>query len=363
MLNEKISTFFDFLPEKNLTEEYFYEHKGNYPVYSGQTRNEGIVSYIDNYEHDGNCVTVTTYGNNAGRLFFRIGKYTIGRNCMGIKPKKQYLDQINMEWFSYKFQNLFYKLRIGDLHGQRSLNQKLIKNVIINIPSIEIQVDQLYQYRKLQKMIKHVTKIQHEISEFLENKLDYFPIKFTNHLSEIFNICGGNNNLTEEFIYNNQPTTSDEAIPIYSGSTIQSTSLGFIERTAQKKSKGLKISKAPAIIVVRKGLAGTMKYVKTGDFTITDDAYVMTLKTEWKNKINLRWFVLQYQDLFKNLVTSKSDNATFSKEYAEQQTIAIPPINAQNNIAKKIIKLDALKIRLIEIEKNAYDLVKCQIIY
>ena len=47
MLQEKIGKLFNFISETNITEEYSYLHKGKYPVYSGQTENEGIVSFID----------------------------------------------------------------------------------------------------------------------------------------------------------------------------------------------------------------------------------------------------------------------------------------------------------------------------
>ena len=229
---KKISEFFDFITETNLIEEYFYAHKGKYPVYSGQTENNGIVAYIGSYKQNFNCVTTTTYGN-AGKLFFRTKKYTIGRNCMGIKPKKEYEKQINMEWFSYKFQNLFYRLRIGDPCGQRSLNQTLIENKIIEIPVMRIQKIQLHNYKKLQKIQNVITDVNIEISKILESKLNRFQIKSKSILKEIFDMQGGNSNLTEQFIYNNQPTNKKLEIPILSGSTIHSNSMGVISKFAR----------------------------------------------------------------------------------------------------------------------------------
>jgi len=54
----------------------------------------------------------------------------------------------------------------------------------------------------------------------------------------------------------------------------------------------------------------------------------------------------QYQGLFYSLITSRSDNATFAKEYAVKQTVFIPDIEIQNNIANQLIKLDGTLKRI-----------------
>ena len=112
--------------------------------------------------------------------------------------------------------------------------------------------------------------------------------------------------------------------------------------------------------MARNGYAGTMTHMEE-EFTTNDHAYVLTLKAEWEDKIDLRWFVYQYQELFYNLVTSKSDNATFNKEYAEKQKIKIPDIKVQKSIVKNLLKIDKT---IIELEKNKTlieDLIECEI--
>jgi hypothetical protein len=42
-LSDTFENLFVFLPETNITEQYLYDHKGEYPVYSGQTEGEGII--------------------------------------------------------------------------------------------------------------------------------------------------------------------------------------------------------------------------------------------------------------------------------------------------------------------------------
>jgi hypothetical protein len=114
--------------------------------------------------------------------------------------------------------------------------------------------------------------------------------------------------------------------------------------------------------VARNGYAGSMKYIETGEFTTNDHAYVLTPKTAWEGKVNLRWFSHQYQALFHNLVTSKSDNATFNKEYAEKQETIIPDISIQNSIAEKLLKLDRLFENVKSLKRKTEGLINFQIL-
>ena len=361
MIKAKIGEMFDFISETNLTEEFFYEHKGNYPVFSGQTENEGIVAFIDTFYQEGPCITFTTYGS-AGKMYFRNGKYTIGRNCMGLKLKEEYKDKVNMEYFSFKFQNLFYRLRIGDPKGQKSLNKTLIENVEVIILSKNIQEKQLKLYKKAKILLETVNDCILNFKKMLNISIVVSKYKYEESLSEIFHFEGGNGGLTEEFIYYNQPTSEDDKMAILSGATLKANLMGYISRNAKPNSKGLKVFKGPAIIVVRKGIAGQMTLISDGEFTTNDDVYVLIPKKDWKDKINLRWFAYQYQELFFNLVTSKSDNATFNKEYARKQMVKIPDITVQNKIAEKFLIVEELVEKLEKLKREIEELIEYEII-
>jgi hypothetical protein len=61
------------------------ENLGEYPVYSSQTSDNGVMGYIDTYDFEGDYVTWTTDGANAGRVFFRTGKFLAIENY-AVKP-------------------------------------------------------------------------------------------------------------------------------------------------------------------------------------------------------------------------------------------------------------------------------------
>ena len=170
MITNTIGKLFDFLPETNLVEEDFYNHEGIYPVFSGQTEGQGIVAYIDSYNQQEPSVTFTTYGAKAAKMCYRTGNYTIGRNCMGLRPKEESKKDINLEWFAHSFQNLFYRLRHGPIDGQRSLNKVILENITINIPIGDIQTKELKFYLKIEDTLRKIKNITSELeSIYLEH--------------------------------------------------------------------------------------------------------------------------------------------------------------------------------------------------
>jgi restriction endonuclease S subunit len=89
-----------------------------------------------------------------------------------------------------------------------------------------------------------------------------------------------------------------------------------------------------------------MALVNDDIFTINDNANVIFVKEKWRDKINLKWFIYQYQEMIFNLLSSKSDNATFNKTYLQAQKIIVPDIKIQNEIAAKINQIDEIKTEL-----------------
>lgn len=364
MLTATIGNLFHFIPETNITEDYLYNHPGQYPVYSGQTEAQGILGYIDSFNQHLPCVTFTTYGVGAGKLFYRQGNYTIGRNCMGLRPKKIYTDTINLKWFSYSFQNTFYRLRIGDTEGQRSLNKLLLQRQVITIPDIQIQNKQLMQYVDLELALQRLNRLIVSL-EKISNFSRQYPtdsIVAEGKFDDFFQFSGGNNGLTEEFIYSNLPQSPSDSIQILTGSTLERTSMGFISKYAKPNQKKLKIFKAPSIIVARKGYAGKMTYIPDGEFTTNDDVYVLAPRLEWKDSVNLEWLIYEYQGLLYSLVTSRSDNATFNKEYAERQSIRIPRIDIQNSMVTKLSQPKILISKSDNIRKKMLNLLEHTIV-
>ena len=52
-----------------MSKEYLAENAGIYPVYSSQTANNGEIGKITTFDYDGEFITWTTDGANAGTVF------------------------------------------------------------------------------------------------------------------------------------------------------------------------------------------------------------------------------------------------------------------------------------------------------
>ena len=91
----KLKTNFAYEKGKNAalyTKEYVGLHKGSYPVYSGQTEDNGIMGTIDTFDYDlEECVFSTTVGAKVMTPMYLSGKFSLSQNCLIMKPIGTYL--------------------------------------------------------------------------------------------------------------------------------------------------------------------------------------------------------------------------------------------------------------------------------
>jgi type I restriction enzyme S subunit len=108
--------------------EIFYSLKSEYPVYSSQTTNAGIMGYIDTFDFDGEYITWTTDGVNAGTVFYRNGKFNCTNVCGTIK-----IIDIN------KNNSLFVALRLG-IEAYKYVSTNLANPKLMNGVMKSIQI-------------------------------------------------------------------------------------------------------------------------------------------------------------------------------------------------------------------------------
>lgn len=168
-------------------------------------------------------------------------------------------------------------------------------------------------------------------------------------MRECFNIFGGNSGLTENIIYLNPPKNKKRSIVVYSGATLGTTSMGNVDRTAIINGKSIKIFTAPAIVIVRKGLAGKTKYIENGKFTINDDAYVIKVKEKYIEEIDIEWFEKIIQNYTESCITSRETNGTFSKEQFLNMNFTYPSMVEQKEIVGMYRYIDNLNCKISEI--------------
>jgi type I restriction enzyme S subunit len=98
---------------------------GVYPVFSSQTTNDGIFGYLNSFDFDGEYITWTTDGANAGAVFYRNGRFNCTNVCGTIQKKN---NDIDLMFLAYQLG------RFTDKHVSRNLaNPKLMNGVMAEI--------------------------------------------------------------------------------------------------------------------------------------------------------------------------------------------------------------------------------------
>ncbi len=124
----KLKTFFTFEKGKNAalyTNEYIGSNEGEYPVYSGQTENNGIMGKINSYDYDTEeCIFTTTVGAKVMTPMLLKNKFSLSQNCLIMignhKINNRYTYNVLFPMFRYEKSiiptHMQPSLRIDDLN-------------------------------------------------------------------------------------------------------------------------------------------------------------------------------------------------------------------------------------------------------
>lgn len=120
------------IPKNELSEFKSGEYK--YPVYSSQTSNQGVLGYSDTFDFNGKYLTWTTDGANAGKVFYRNGKFRCTNVCGVLyEDNIRFTNELFAELLNYETpKHVSYV-------GNPKLMNNTMANIKIKIPSNEIQ--------------------------------------------------------------------------------------------------------------------------------------------------------------------------------------------------------------------------------
>lgn len=134
----RVISFIEISQQKNPT----------YPVYSSQTSNDGIMGYLDDYMFEGEYISWTTDGANAGTVFYRDGKFNCTNVCGLLKLRNG---------FDTHFVSLILAEATKKYVSINLANPKLMNNTMGNIqiclPEFEEQKRISIVFKKLQELL------------------------------------------------------------------------------------------------------------------------------------------------------------------------------------------------------------------
>lgn len=158
---EKLKNLYSFEKGKNAalyTQEYIGTHKGEYPVYSGQTENDGIMGNIDTYDYEENeCLFTTTVGAKVMTPRVIKGKFSLSQNCLIMKSN----NNSSIKFIYYMLNPLFnYEKSLIPAYMQPSLRVSDLRRYQFYVPNIEEQ----------QQIVNYLDKKVSQIDDIISNQ-------------------------------------------------------------------------------------------------------------------------------------------------------------------------------------------------
>ena len=138
---------------------------GPYPVYSSQTSDHGVFGYLGDYDFDGEYVTWTTDGANAGTVFHRTGKFNCTNVCGTLKCKGEAVGKINMKYIAQMLGQITkpYVVQVGN----PKLMNKEVARIPVPLPSLDTQQAIVSEIEAEQKLVS----ANHELVERMEQRI------------------------------------------------------------------------------------------------------------------------------------------------------------------------------------------------
>ena len=152
-----------------MSKVYLAENAGEYPVYSSQTANEGQIGKITSFDFDGEYVSWTTDGANAGTVFYRTGKFSITNVCGIIKCDDRY--PVNLK-FLYYWLTTEAKKHVYSGMGNPKLMSHQVEKIPVPIPCPDDPEKSLAEQARIVAILDKFDTLTTSISEGLPREIE-----------------------------------------------------------------------------------------------------------------------------------------------------------------------------------------------
>ena len=293
-------------------------------------RGEGVILSLD--------------GSAGSMTFTRCPKFALNHHAAYLQLRDDAKGKVDPEFFS-----LFYEKQLREASVSKgasaTLSTAILKTMDFDLPPYPTQITIMSELRPLLEKRSEIQTILERLRRLrrLVLAVDYKDYQARNvPVNDILDCMSGNSGLTEEEIYQ-KILLQGQRYEVLSSSTSQATRLGQIPMCHIGNRKLQVFEDREGLLVIRNGKAGTTFFLEKGRYTTTDHAYIITLNESIPYQVSLKWFMIQYRQLFFEYASS-SDNATWNKEgFFETATVDIPSYQEQIAIVSEFDKLDSLE--------------------
>lgn len=169
--SEKISNIFDFVSgNSKITKNHIDKNKGDFVVYSANTKENGVFGYINTFDHNTECIQITTNGVYAGTVFYRKKhKFSINGDARLLIKKDE---SLSYDYLTIELRKVFADYNFN-WENKPTINK--IKDIELNIPIDKNDNFDLIIQTEIAEKIKKINQIKKNISdEFIKiNEINF----------------------------------------------------------------------------------------------------------------------------------------------------------------------------------------------
>lgn len=159
-----------------MSKDYIRENAGDYPVFSSQTANKGILGYINTFDFDCESITWTTDGANAGSVFYHCDeKFSITNVCGLLRVSSC---NVNTKFLYYILQAIAQSYVYSGMG-----NPKLMSNVM---SKVSIPVPPLLVQQEIVRILDRFTELEAELEADLGAELEARKKQYNYYRDELF---------------------------------------------------------------------------------------------------------------------------------------------------------------------------------
>lgn len=160
-----------------MSKDYIKANIGKYPVYSSQTENNGELGKIATYDFEGEYLTWTTDGANAGSVFYRNGKFSVTNVCGLLKVSNNDI----LTRYLYYTLSVEAPKYVNEGMGNPKLMSNVMAKIRVAVPPLEVQCEIVH-------ILDDFTELSAELSAELKarkKQYEYYRNKLLNNNSEM----------------------------------------------------------------------------------------------------------------------------------------------------------------------------------
>ena len=316
-----------------MSKDYIRDNVGQYPVYSSQTENDGELGKISTYDFEGEYLTWTTDGANAGSVFYRNGKFSVTNVCGLLNVK---VDEITTKYL-YHILSITAPKYVNKGMGNPKLMSNVMARIKVPLPPLSIQseiVHILDSFTLLTaELTAELTARQKQYAFYRDYLLDFSDEDVTKKIPDIdcsnieYKRLGDiaiiergkrvvRNDLSQEIGY-----------PVYQNAL---KPLGYY--TDKNRN-------ANSVFIIGAGAAGEIGY-SCIDYWAADDCFTFVCD----DKLNQRYlyFLLMSKQAYLKNNVRKSSIPRLPRIALENMEIPVPPFSVQENIVRILNRFDKL---------------------